>query len=278
MIAFPNAKINLGLNIIGRRADGYHNLETVFYPIPLEDALEVTTLHDAAADKDYEFHLHGTHLDCTADENLVIKAYRLLGSHFSLPPVDIHLLKRIPSSAGLGGGSSDAAFMLKMLNECFSLGLSDSRLEELASSLGADCPFFIKNLPVYAEGTGNIFSPLQDFSLAGYNLWLVKPDIFVSTREAFAKVTPRKPDVRLKDIVRLPLSEWRGLMHNDFEESVFAQYPSIALIKEEMYARGAMYASMSGSGSSVYGIFTSDTELPDVDFGKGTFTYKAVLR
>ena len=210
------------------------------------------------------------------ENNLVVKAYKLLDELFDLPPVDIHLFKHIPSGAGLGGGSADAAFMLKLLNEKFNLALSIESMEDYASRLGADCAFFIRNAPTYAEGIGNVFSPVS-LSLKGYQLWLVKPDIFVSTRDAFSQIKPHRPERPLKETIQLPVEEWRNCMVNDFEESVFPQFPAIREIKEEMYRQGAVYASMSGSGSSVYGIFKPNASLPDIDFGKEAFVYKGKL-
>lgn len=271
MLVFPNAKINLGLNITEKRPDGYHNLETIFYPIPVEDALEVNILQGRI--EKYRLHQAGLEIAGEAENNLVVKAYKLLDKDFHLPPVDIHLFKHIPSGAGLGGGSADAAFMLKLLNDKFDLKLKDETLEGYAASLGADCAFFIKNKPTYAEGIGNIFSPLQ-LSLKGYQLWLVKPDIFVSTRDAFSKIKPHQPDMSLKEIIQLPVKEWKERMINDFEESVFPQFPVIGDIKEEMYRQGALYASMSGSGSSVYGIFKAEATLPEVDFGEKAYVFK----
>ena len=206
----------------------------------------------------------------------MVKAYKLLDELFDLPPVDIHLFKHIPSGAGLGGGSTDAAFMLKLLNEKFNLALSIESMEDYASRLGADCAFFIRNAPTYAEGIGNVFSPVS-LSLKGYQLWLVKPDIFVSTRDAFSQIKPHRPERPLKETIQLPVEEWRNCMVNDFEESVFPQFPAIREIKEEMYRQGAVYASMSGSGSSVYGIFKPNASLPDIDFGKEAFVYKGKL-
>ena len=271
MLAFPNIKINLGLSITEKRPDGYHNLETVFYPVALEDALEIRT--SSETEKKITLHQYGMEIAGNPEDNLVAKAYSLLDKEFHLPPVEIHLYKHIPSGAGLGGGSADAAFMLKLLNNKFELGLPDDTLEEYAAKLGADCAFFIKNRPTYAEGIGNIFSPLP-LSLKGYRIWLVKPDIFVSTRDAFAKIKPHHPEMSLKEIAQLPVEEWNGRMVNDFEESVFPQFPAIGEIKEEMYRQGAVYASMSGSGSSVYGLFKEDAVLPEVDFGEKTFVYK----
>ncbi len=275
MLTFPNAKINLGLNIVGKRPDGYHDLETIFYPIPLEDALEITPLQDSAGQK-YALHLYGQEVAGAPEDNLVVKAYLMLDKDFGLPPTEIHLLKHIPSGAGLGGGSSDAAFMLKMLNEQHGLGLSEDRLEEYAARLGADCAFFIRNKPVFAEGIGNVFSPVS-LSLAGYKLWVVKPDIFVSTRDAFALVKPRRAAVSARDCARLPLEEWRGCLVNDFEESVLPRFPRIAEIKDEMYRMGALYASMSGSGSSVFGLFKADFDWPAHDFGEGSLSYQLTI-
>lgn len=274
MLVFPNAKINLGLNITEKRLDGYHNLETIFYPIPVQDALEVNILNRGK--EKYRLHQTGLEITGETENNLVVKAYKLLDDKFDLPPIDIHLFKYIPSGAGLGGGSADAAFMLKLLNEKFNIGITEKALEEYAASLGADCAFFIKNEPTYAEGIGNIFSPVS-LSLKGYQIWLVKPDIFVSTREAFAQIKPHCPDISLKEIAQLPIREWKDRMVNDFEESVFPQFPAIAEIKEEMYMQGAVYASMSGSGSSVYGIFEADTIIPEVNFGEKAFIHKGEL-
>ncbi len=274
MITFPNAKINLGLNITEKRPDGYHNLETIFYPIPVEDALEIHVLNEG--NEKYRLHQAGLEIAGEVDSNLVVKAYKLLEEQYNLPPVDIHLFKHIPSGAGLGGGSADAAFMLKLLNDKFNLGLSNEVLEEYAVRLGADCAFFIQNAPTYAKGIGNIFSPVS-LSLKHYQLWLVKPDIFVSTRDAFSQIKPHHPEKSLKEIIQMPVTEWRKYMKNDFEESVFPQFPAIGEIKEEMYRHGAIYASMSGSGSSVYGLFATDAVLPDIDFGEKAFTYKGKL-
>lgn len=271
MLLFPNAKINLGLNITERRPDGYHNLETIFYPIPLCDALEVVPRVEdaasAASSSKCRLHLSGHEV---AGDNLVCRAYRLLDAEFSLSPVDAYLLKRIPLGAGLGGGSADATFMLKLLNRLFMLGLNEEALEERAARLGADCPFFVQNRPTYAEGTGNIFTPLP-LSLSGYRLLLAKPSVFVSTREAFALVRPRRPQLSPCDAALRPLEEWRHCLLNDFEESVFPQYPVIRSLKEELYRRGAIYASMSGSGSSVYGIFAPDSQPCTEQLGEGTF-------
>lgn len=258
MITFPNAKINLGLNIIEKRPDGYHNLETIFYPINLQDALEVTRRENN--DKEYTLHISGALLEGEPEDNLVVKAYKLLKKDYpGLLPVDIHMYKHIPAGAGLGGGSSDAACMIKLLNDKFSLGLSTERMEEYAVKLGADCAFFIRNKPVFATGIGNLFEPVE-LSLKGYHIILIKPDIFVSTRDAFAEIKPVRPAVSLKEIVKQPIETWKSSMKNDFEDSVFKKFPEIAAIKDELYDLGAVYAAMSGSGSSVYGIFKAPIE------------------
>lgn len=267
MICHPNAKINLGLNVTERRPDGYHNLETVFYPIPVCDALQVETGADIPpaifpegcavhVDKlpDYTLSTAGIDIDCPPEKNLLIKALRALKQDFDLPRLYIYMYKQIPSGAGLGGGSSDAAFMMKTLNAMFSLGLGDDELERRVAVLGADCAFFVRNRPVFATGIGNIFRPLE-LSLAGWHLVLVKPDIFVSTKEAYAGIRPHRPATPVTDIVCRPVEEWHGLLTNDFEEGIFALHPAIAGIKEQLYARGAAYAAMSGSGSSVFGLF-----------------------
>lgn len=192
MITFPNAKINLGLNIVEKRADGYHNLETIFYPINLQDALEVKRLHDS--DKPYDLHIMGNPIEGETKENLVIKAYLLLAKDFDLPAIDVHLFKHIPTQAGLGGGSADCAFMIKILNEKFKLGISLEQMEAYAAKLGADCAFFIRNEPVFATGIGNIFEPIR-LSLSGHYIIIVKPNIEVSTRDAFALIKPHRPVV-----------------------------------------------------------------------------------
>ena len=249
MIFFPNAKINLGLNIIEKRPDGFHNIETLFVPCSEYcDILEVLY-----AEK-FSMHLYGIALDGDPMDNLCVKAYRLLADIYDLPPVAIHLYKKIPVVAGLGGGSSDAAGTLILLNKMFSLELTDEVLAAHAASLGSDCPFFIYNRPIYATGRGEILSPVEILP-DDYRIELVNPDIFISTKEAYAGVTPRKPEISISEIIKRPVEEWWGLLKNDFEESLFLKYPSLAAEKEALYARGAVYASMSGSGSALYGLF-----------------------
>ncbi len=256
MVTFPNAKINLGLDIVEKRPDGYHNLETIFYPIPLEDVLEITTAKEASA-PDYTFTMHNAVFEGDSNDNLIVKAYKVLAAEHRLPKVEMTLYKNIPTGAGLGGGSADAAFTLKMLNSIAGLGLSDERLEEYAARIGADCAFFIRNTPAYATGIGNILSPAS-CSLAGYTIALVKPDIHISTKEAYSLVRPAAPETPLTGIARMPVEEWKGRMKNSFEKSVFAAHPSMERIKERLYSLGATYASMSGSGSALFGIFKED--------------------
>lgn len=274
MIIFPNAKINLGLNIVEKRPDGYHNLETIFYPIPLQDALEITPWE--GGERKYKLAQSGIQIAGDDEHNLVVKAYKLLDSLYNLPPIEINLLKHIPSGAGLGGGSADAAFMLCMLNQHFQLNIPNEQLEVYAAQLGADCAFFVENKPTFAEGIGNIFSPIE-LSLKGYKLVLVKPDIFVSTRDAFAQIKPKRPSISLKEVAKMPIEAWKTYMVNDFEESVFPQFPAIADIKAKLYDMGAIYASMSGSGSSVFALFKGDATLPKVDFGEGAFVFEAMI-
>jgi 4-diphosphocytidyl-2-C-methyl-D-erythritol kinase len=265
MITYPNAKINIGLNITERRPDGYHNIESVFYPINLQDAVEIKTIEGEEPQGGYKLKVSGTILDGTPDDNLVVKAYQLLRKDFNFPAQKIHLYKHIPVGAGLGGGSSDAAAIIKMLNEKFALGLTSEQMQNYAVQIGADCPFFINNTPVFATGIGNIFTPIE-FSLHGKTIIFVKPDIFVSTRDAYALVKPSPAAIPLTEAIKQPISEWKQIITNDFEKSVFAKYPEIAAIKDKLYDMGAIYASMSGSGSAVYGIFDSPIEYADEIF------------
>lgn len=256
MVVFPNAKINIGLNVVERREDGYHNIETVFYPIGLSDVLEIVPSETCS---DYSFSSSGIELGGDPEDNLILKAYHLIRSEYQFAPIDISFVKQIPFGAGLGGGSSDAAFMLKVLNELFELKVTNYKLEKYAAALGADCPVFIRNKPVFATGIGNVFTPIK-LSLRGYFLLLVKPDIHVSTPEAYSLVIPTIPELSLVELIQRPIIEWKDTIKNDFEKSVFSQYPAIEMIKNTMYQLGAVYASMSGSGSSVYGIFETETE------------------
>ncbi len=249
MIVFPNCKINLGLHILQRRADGFHDLETVFYPLPVTDALEVLSPGQM------QFNSSGIPVPGNAADNLCLKAWHLLKADFpELPPVNIHLHKHIPIGAGLGGGSADAAFMLQLLNQRFKLELSAAQLTAYAAQLGSDCAFFIQNRPAYATGRGEILEPLQ-LNLSAYSMLLVHPGIHVNTGWAFGQITPRVPELSLRDSIQQPLADWKALIHNDFEAPVFQAHPVLKQIKEKMYNAGALYATMSGSGSAMVGIF-----------------------
>ena len=261
MICFPNAKINLGLNIVSRRSNGYHNIETVFYPVDLRDALEVLPSDGSEGESgsisgDYRLILYGDPVEGNKNDNLVIRAINLIKSERELPKIDIHLIKRIPSGAGLGGGSADAAFMLKLLNDKLELGYRIDELKAFAAKIGADCPFFLHNKPAFATGIGDVIEPV-DVDLSDYNLLIVKPDVLISTKTAYSMITPRQPEVSVKDIVKKPVEEWNNLMKNDFETSLFKKYPQICELKEKLLEMGAVYSSMSGSGSAVYAIFDS---------------------
>lgn len=273
MLCFPNAKINLGLNITEKRSDGYHNLLTVFYPIPLNDVLEITK--SDGGQKNERLFTYGIPVEGTVEENLTVRAYRLLRDEFSLPPVDIYLYKNIPSGAGLGGGSSDAAFTLMMLNELFSLELTPAALEERASRLGADCPFFIVNRPVSAAGIGNLLTPIE-FSLSGLILVIVKPPLHVSTKEAYSGVTPHAACCPPAEALGQAIEEWNRLLVNDFEETVFIRYPEIGAIKKQLTDEGAIYAAMSGSGSALFGLFKQVSPNLKKKFS-GYFYYETIL-
>lgn len=263
MITFPNAKINLGLDVVEKRPDGYHNLETLFYPIPLCDILEITPAEHTDA-PDYTFEMYNAVFDGDSSDNLVVKAYKILASHHKLPKVRMQLYKHIPTGAGLGGGSANAAFTLKMLNSIAGLQLSEAELESYAARIGADCAFFIRNTPAYATGIGNELFPTP-CNLSGYHLVLVKPDIHISTKDAYSLVTPERPATPLAQISAQPVSNWKDKMKNDFERSIFAKHPSMANIKEELYAMGAIYASMSGSGSAFFGIFEKEQDIKSIE-------------
>ena len=256
MLRFANAKINIGLHITEKRSDGYHNLETVFYPVKIYDAVEIIPSEEVA--------LHIWNSDLIADDNnLCLRAYNLLSSIYDLPPVTIHLLKNIPMGAGLGGGSADATAVLLLLNEQFSLQIPSEELKQLAAQLGADCPFFVENKGMYAEGIGTELEEIA-LDLSSYQIVLVKPDIHISTAEAYSQVLPKPSELDLRQALNLPIQEWKYTIKNDFEFSLFEKYPLIGDIRNKMYELGAIYASMSGSGSSVYGIFETTDGLEDL--------------
>lgn len=258
MITFPCAKINLGLNIVSKRPDGYHNLETVFYPIPLTDALEIKYMDEKfPSESPCDLKITGNDVDCNEEDNLVIKAYQLLAADFQLPRVHAHLVKRIPTQAGLGGGSSDAAYMIRLLDERFRLNIGIPEMERYAAKLGADCAFFITADPSYAEGIGDVLMPadVPGAGLGGYYLAVVKPSVAVSTRDAYTAIVPKTPAKCCRDIVRQPIETWKDELVNDFEAPIFAMHPELAAIKQSLYDSGAVYAAMSGSGSALFGIF-----------------------
>lgn len=259
VICFPNAKINLGLHVTEKRPDGYHNIETVFCPVSLSDALEVIP----SEKKGSTFTSTGIPIPGDPESNLVLKALELIRD--TQPGIvhldsNIHLHKVIPIGAGLGGGSSDAAYMLKLLNDLLRLNLSVTNLQDLARKLGSDCAFFIENKPMFAYGRGDQFEPI-DLDLSEYKIVVVVPPVHVSTQEAYAMVIPRKPRHSLREIVRMPADRWRGLLSNDFEEPVMVKFPVIREVKEELYNRGAVYAAMSGSGAAVFGLFSRQSTV-----------------
>ena len=254
MILHPNAKINIGLNIIEKRPDGYHNLESLFYPVPLTDKLEISE-----SDK-FSFSTSGIKLDSSPEQNLVIKAYNILKKRYDLPPVKIHLHKSIPFGGGLGGGSSDASFCLSGLNDLFNLNIEKQKLAVLSAEIGADCPFFIFNQPSLVSGIGDSIKPI-DFRLKGFFLVMVKPETGVPTPLAYKNIKPEKPEKSVSQILKRPVSNWKNELKNDFEGSVFKAFPEFIEIKESLYNNGAVYASMSGSGSTFYGLFNNEIDL-----------------
>lgn len=262
MIIFPIAKINLGLNVVERRPDGYHNLQTVFYPVGIQDALEIFPMaEDFPSEVDCDIKVSNIPIEGDEQRNLVVRAYQLLKQDFpNLPRLHVHLYKGIPTQAGMGGGSSDASAMLRLLNTSFQLNLSDEKLISYASKLGADCAIFILNSPAYAEGIGEKLYPM-DIDLSGWYMAVVRPDIPVPTKEAFARIKPHFPQKCCRDIVMQPVETWKEELVNDFEESVFALHPELAAIKERLYQLGATYAAMSGSGSALFGLFRHPIDL-----------------
>lgn len=255
MIIFPNCKINLGLNIVKKRNDGYHNLQTIFYPIPFTDALEIIVA------KEFSFTTTGLSIDTGSEKNLCVKAYQLLQPIYNLPPVHIHLHKAIPLGAGLGGGSADAAFTLLLLNKKFNLNLSSSKLIDFALQLGSDCPFFIINQPCYATGRGELLEPIELSLLKGKQLVIINPGIHVNTGWAFSQITPSKYPNSLQQTTLKPITEWKEFITNDFEAAVFNEHPSLPPIKQQLYDAGALFAGMTGSGSTIFGIFEKNTEF-----------------
>ena len=277
MITFPNAKINFGLHVVEKREDGYHNIETCFYPISLHDALEIVPASE------FSFTQVGLSLNSSLSDNLVMKALNLYKKLYDVPTLSVYLKKAIPFGAGLGGGSADAAFMLKLLNTYTSQNLHDDELTKMAVEIGADCPFFIKNKPIIASGIGNIFDSTDLLfgvasslrrTLPGYILYIIKPDIFVSTKEAYSSIIPAKPSIPLREILQMSVKEWKQYLTNDFEPVIFQKYPIIAEIKAYLYAQGAVYAAMSGSGSAVFGLFENEVNISFPD----CFIWKEIMK
>lgn len=265
MIDFANAKINIGLNITEKRADSFHNIETVFFPLKWKEPIELlrNSSLKAEAGNCIQFTSSGISINGSLDANLCVRAYHLLCKDFQLPPVKMHLHKMLPIGAGLGGGSSDASTAIKLMNHFFGLHLQAAEMEDYAKKIGSDCAFFIENKPVYAFEKGDRFNPVT-INLTGYFLILVCPEIHVATATAYAGVRPEKADVVLQEAIQLPVHQWRGLIKNDFEPSVFLAHPELPRIKQQLYDAGAVYASMSGSGSSIYGLFESPVDLKSV--------------
>jgi 4-diphosphocytidyl-2-C-methyl-D-erythritol kinase len=272
MIDFPQSKINLGLKVTGKRPDGFHDIETVFYPAGMSDILEIIV----AGDGRFGFTSTGLAIPGDPQHNLCVKAYHLLSAGLNIPPVKIHLHKIIPMGAGLGGGSSDGAFTVKMLNTLFSLGLSVEIMEDYARQLGSDCAFFIRNRPVLATGKGDIFEPVT-IDLSAFRIVIAVPSIHVNTAEAYAMIDKAVPLVaelhqNTTELIKLPPGNWKSSLTNDFERPVFAMYPEIARIKEQLYRSGALYSAMTGSGAGVYGIFERDADIPDFE---GCFVWQS---
>ena len=260
MLLFPNSKINLGLHICKKREDGFHDIETIFYPVGLKDALEIIPSHNSITD--IEFTSSGLIVDGDESDNISIKAYHLLKKDFpGLPAIKMHLHKAIPMGAGLGGGSADGAFALQLLNKKFNLNLSTPKLLNYALQLGSDCPFFVINSPCFATSRGEILEPI-DIDLSAYQILLVNPGIHINTGWAFAQLNPSLPEKSIATIIEQPINTWQEELKNDFEKPVFEKYPEIKNIKEKLYANGAVYAAMSGSGSTVYGIFEKGIAPP----------------
>ncbi len=269
MLTFPNAKINLGLNVISRRPDGYHNIETVMMPVPSFDILEVVESRSGAD----SLHCSGRPVNCPMEKNLVYKALLKMRTRYEIPPVEIYLCKQTPDGAGLGGGSADAAFMLRLLNDLFRCGAGEEILAAMAAQLGADCPFFIHNRPMFCSGTGTDMVPFDLRLPAGSWIVLVKPGVSVPTAEAYAGLTPTEPQHSLREVLSLPADRWQGLLVNDFEPTVIGRHPVIGQIKKALLEAGAYYSSMSGSGSAVFGLFSHEVSPLDVKHLEGLGCY-----
>lgn len=264
MICFPNAKVNIGLKVLAKRSDGFHDLETIFYPLALRDVLEIVESSELA------FSSSGINIPGDASNNLCIRAYQLIAADFDIPPVQIHLHKNIPIGAGLGGGSADATFMVGLLNDKFKLSLDSDQLKAYASQLGSDCAFFVDNVTSLASGRGEILRPIH-LDLSEFNIVLVMPPVHVSTADAFRGIVPSDFTKSLGDLIAEPVPSWKENIVNDFETSVFSTYPQIKAVKTALYEAGALYASMSGTGASVYGLFRSEVDLSDLETDNGVY-------
>ncbi|RPJ79720.1 MAG: 4-(cytidine 5'-diphospho)-2-C-methyl-D-erythritol kinase, partial [Deltaproteobacteria bacterium] len=260
MISFPNAKINIGLAVTGKRPDGFHTIETVMVPVKMNDILEMII----SPNKEFSFSFSGIPLPGDYKDNLVYKAYQLMKKDFNLPEIHIHLHKIIPIGSGLGGGSSDAAFALKLFNQLFNLDLPVSRLNDYAAKIGSDCSFFIQNHAALATGKGEILEPLN-LDLDNFTIVIVKPDIHISTAQSYSWIRPAVPKILLAQLIRIPVSEWKGKVINDFEPEIIKRYPIIEKIRDRLYENGATYSSLTGSGAAVYGLFEKETN-PDLNF------------
>ncbi len=268
MVVFPNAKINIGLNVIGKRSDGFHNIESIFYPIPINDALE------AIASDRFAFECEGTNPGEDPETNTILKAYELLKNYRKLRPVHFFLLKNIPQAAGLGGGSADATFTLSLINDLLNLHLTKAELIDISQQVGSDCPFFLQNQPQMVTGRGEELNPI-DLTLTGYHFGVINPAISISTKTAYQHIQPAKPNEDLRSKIQYPIQDWPEVINNDFEQYVLEAYPEIKQLKDSLYRAGAYYASLTGSGSAVYGIFGESPVLPDrIDNQYEVFTGK----
>ncbi|MFZ4786317.1 MAG: 4-(cytidine 5'-diphospho)-2-C-methyl-D-erythritol kinase, partial [Flavobacteriales bacterium] len=257
MIVFPNCKINIGLFVTSKRPDGFHNIESVFMPVAWNDVLEINHAQGVSG----SFTQSGLTIDADIEQNIVVKAARLMQREFAIGEMDIHLMKNLPMGAGLGGGSADGAFAISAINAIFDLNLSKIQMAQLAAQLGSDCPFFIYNSPCFVSGRGEIIEPIH-LDLSSYYIGLIHPGIHLSTPLAYSKIKPEEATFDLRLLNQTPIEEWEEMVENDFELPVFSMFPLIGDIKSAMYESGALYASMSGSGSAVYGIFS---EMPNLD-------------
>lgn len=258
MLVFPNAKINIGLNILEKRPDNFHNIQTIFYPVGLRDALEV--VEDNSIANDFEISFSGIEVDAEPKNNLAVKAYLLLKEKYNLPKIRIHLHKNIPFGAGMGGGSSDAAFMLVLLNNLFEIGLNQEQLMYFSSLLGSDCPFFVLNYPCFATKKGEVLHSI-DIDLSEYRIVIAKPEVNIPTKNVYSLITPISNVQSLEELIKLPIEQWKNVVFNDFEKPIFRQNPEIEAIKQKFYDLGAIYSQMTGSGSAVYAFFEKNLNI-----------------